>query len=247
MAAFDPIEFYGISPNRDVPLLRETRERSSSSSSTCSSISLEAGPISHDTLLSPHPTQPDPLPTSTPTPITLEPEDMVWNIEKSAYISTVIPTTTGPPPLERFVESHERHEQLALALLSVRRKGSHQRHPSHQYTRPIMTDNISINRYLTDNSDQEHERLAYMLERRPAPQPEHGSTQSTGESPGSSISLREETTSRLEAGSEDDGDDIGRIDEEMVQRVLREIKSIRRGEGRLRVRRAVIARKKSSK
>ncbi|KAK3986072.1 hypothetical protein QBC44DRAFT_384349 [Cladorrhinum sp. PSN332] len=215
MAAFDPIEFFGISPNREAPFTGKSRERSQSSSSTTSSISLQPGLTDHKTLLLPTPVVPElqPQPCPSTTLMTLEPEDMTWDLEASALTHVIRPPLDGPVPLERFLSARERHEQLALSLHSPRKrtKRAHQRHPPHTYAQPSITSNININRYLTDNADQHHELLAYKLEQlEPAhpPSTHHGHEPDRSQSQNSSISLGDVVV--MPASSPDDASSRGK-------------------------------------
>ncbi|KAK4462343.1 hypothetical protein QBC42DRAFT_296872 [Cladorrhinum samala] len=172
MATFSSIEYFGISSTRDAPttsMPTARRRHGGSICSTTSSISLQSGPIPHNTLLSSPPAAPCQTwsPSRSPTSLAdLEPEDMTWNLETYTMTRSVGPQPPdGPIPMDRFASTIERHEQLALALQrGARKEPTYVPHPPHQYTQPtLISNNVSIHRYLTD-SDQTHEYLAYMLE-----------------------------------------------------------------------------------
>ncbi|KAK4161158.1 hypothetical protein QBC43DRAFT_358215 [Cladorrhinum sp. PSN259] len=250
MAAFDPIEFAGISPSREVPIPRQNR--SASNSSTSSSISLESGSIDHRILLSSPTMLSQPSLSSSFILMTLEPEDMVYDLERSAFTQSIVVQRDAPTPLDRFTTTHERHERLALALQAVRKtRPTHRRHPPHEYTKPNFTNNININRYLTDTANQRHELLAYMLEQHQASsnnqQPEQPeSVKSLGSS---SIALSDVNMSPdtdTDTNNDDNATKKRNPDQELeeLKKTLAEMKRRRNGEGRARVYKAPLARKR---
>ncbi|KAK4152704.1 hypothetical protein C8A00DRAFT_16022 [Chaetomidium leptoderma] len=184
MAAFDSIELFGIGRGRAIDIVRHARARSSGSSFSLPSVGspalewpcLEASGIAKR--------------SSPPHPHNITPENSVFGptfglVGSSPGASPNVSSNEGWTPdatqlssLERYIQSHERHETIPLFVSAafqlwpkpvarnIRENIDSDGHVEHKYSalddQPVPSDN-PMSRYLA--GPQRHERLALFLDR----------------------------------------------------------------------------------